>query len=247
MAISTREPLIKPVKIPAGDVEPDGDLAVPRDAYGVVVFAHGSGSSRHSRRNQYVARELQNAGMATLLMDLLTPDEEAIDAHTAHLRFNIPLLARRLVWATKFAVNHPSTLNLPVGYFGASTGAAAALVAAAKAPHQVAAVVSRGGRPDLAGDALPLVKAPALLIVGADDEVVIELNEQAMQQLRREKKLVIVPGAGHLFEEPGALEQVAGLARQWFETHLRSGGGGAMLCDDDEVYAKGREEGRRAG
>src|SRR5688572_19989852 len=174
---SIHEPLEKAVKIPAGDVELDGDLSVPRDAFGVVVFAHGSGSSRHSSRNRYVARVLQEAGMATLLMDLLTRREEEVDAYTGHLRFDIGLLADRLVWATKFVVNHPSTLNLPVGYFGASTGGGAALVAAAHARHQVAAVVSRGGRPDLAGEALRRVKAPVLLIVGGDDDVVIEMNE----------------------------------------------------------------------
>jgi pimeloyl-ACP methyl ester carboxylesterase len=247
MAISIHEPLVKPVKIPAGGVELDGDLTVPRDAFGVVIFAHGSGSSRHSSRNQYVASVLQDAGLATLLMDLLTLDEERLDAYTAHLRFDIPLLADRLVWATKFVVNHPSTLNLPVGYFGASTGGGAALVAAARAPHQVGAVVSRGGRPDLAGDALPHVKAPVLLIVGGDDEVVIELNQEALRQLRCEKELVIVPGAGHLFEEPGALEEVARLARDRFERHLRNGAGGTMLCGGEEVYAKGRQKGRRAG
>src|SRR3954447_20876963 len=189
------------IRIPADDAELDGDLVVPPDALGAVLFAHGSGSSRHSGRNKFVARVLQDAGMATLLMDLLTPDEEAVDDVTPHLRFDIALLARRLVAASGFVVNDPRTLNLPVGLFGASTGGGAALVAAAHAPHQVAAVVSRGGgpgpagggRPDLAGDALPLVKAPTLLIVGGNDDVVIELNRQAYERLRCEKRLEIVP------------------------------------------------------
>ncbi|MDB5321382.1 MAG: dienelactone hydrolase-like enzyme [Phycisphaerales bacterium] len=230
------------VQVPVDDVLLDGDLVVPANAFGVVLFAHGSGSSRHSRRNQFVARVLQGAGMATLLMDLLTREEEAIDIETAHLRFDIDMLARRLVEASRFVVNHPRTLNLPVGLFGASTGGAAALVAAAHAPHQVAAVVSRGGRPDLAGDALPLVKAPTLLIVGGEDGVVIDLNRQAYAQLRCEKRLEIVPGAGHLFEEPGALEQVAVLAREWFEVHLRSGKGGVMFSDAGVI--DGHEERR---
>jgi dienelactone hydrolase len=209
------------VRIPSGGVLLDGDLVVPENAFGVVCFAHGSGSSRHSGRNKSVARILQGAGFATLLMDLLTREEEIVDMETAHLRFDIPLLARRLVDATRFLVNHPSTRNLPVGLFGASTGAAAALVAAAQAPNQVAAVVSRGGRPDLADDALPLVKAPTLLIVGGADGVVIELNRQAYERLRCVKLLEVIPGATHLFEQPGALEQVATLARDWFTTHLR--------------------------
>jgi putative phosphoribosyl transferase len=228
------------VQVPVDNVLLDGDLVVPENAFGVVLFAHGSGSSRHSRRNQFVARMLQGAGMATLLMDLLTRDEEAIDIETAHLRFDIDMLARRLVEASRFIVNHPRTLNLPVGLFGASTGGGAALVAAAHAPHQVAAVVSRGGRPDLAGDALPLVKAPTLLIVGGEDGVVIDLNRQAYAQLRCEKRLAIVPGAGHLFEEPGTLEQVATMARDWFDVHLHSGKGGVMFSEGGVV--DGHEE-----
>jgi dienelactone hydrolase len=223
------------VRIPAEDVVLDGDLVVPENALGVVLFAHGSGSSRHSPRNKFVARVLQGAGMATLLLDLLTPAEEAIDMETAELRFDIGMLARRLVEASRFAVNDPQTLNLPVGMFGASTGGGAALVAAAHAAHQVAAVVSRGGRPDLAGEALPHVKAPTLLIVGGADEVVIDLNRQALAQLKCEKRLEIVPGAGHLFEESGALEQVAALARDWFRVHLQSGKGGAMFSDEGVV------------
>ncbi len=195
----------------------EGNLVVPVRARGVVLFAHGSGSSRHSSRNRYVAGELQEAGMATLLIDLLTADEERVDQRTAHLRFDIGLLADRLVGATDWLAEHPSTGSLPLGYFGASTGAGAALVAAAQRPHGVAAVVSRGGRPDLAGEALAQVRAPTLLIVGGDDTVVIRLNEQALAQLGgTAKQMVIVPGAGHLFEEPGTLEQVARHAAGWF-------------------------------
>jgi dienelactone hydrolase len=183
----------------------------------VVLFAHGSGSSRHSPRNRFVARALRQAGLGTLLLDLLTPLEEAEDAHTAHLRFDIALLARRLLAATDWLEKH---VDLPIGYFGASTGGGAALVAAAERP-EVAAVVSRGGRPDLAGPALPHVHAPTLLIVGGRDYQVIELNQWALQRLGgREKQLVIVPGATHLFEEPGALDEVARLAAEWFVQHL---------------------------
>jgi len=184
------------------------------------LFAHGSGSSRHSPRNRYVAQVLQDAGLATLLIDLLTPDEEQVDMRTGHLRFDIGLLAERLVGATDWLTQQPNTQNLRVGYFGASTGAGAALVAAAERPDVVAAVVSRGGRPDLAGPALARVQAPTLLIVGGNDVPVISMNDEAMAQLRAEKQLVIVPGATHLFEEPGALEEVARLARDWFLQHL---------------------------
>jgi dienelactone hydrolase len=222
------------LRIPVDDVLLDGDLVVPPNATGVVVFAHGSGSSRHSSRNKFVARVLQEAGMATLLMDLLTREEEVVDDVTRQLRFDIGLLARRLVAASQFVVNDPRTLNLPVGLFGASTGGGAALVAAAHAPHQVAAVVSRGGRPDLAGDALPDVKAPTLLIVGGEDDVVIGLNQEAYAQLKCEQKLEIVPGATHLFEEPGTLERVAELARNWFASHLR-GASGAMYAEGGVV------------
>lgn len=208
------------VRIPAGEVRLEGNLVIPDSASGVVLFAHGSGSSRHSPRNRYVAEVLQKGGLATLLMDLLTADEERVDAQTAHLRFDIGLLARRLVAAADWLTQDARTGELPVGYFGASTGAAAALVAAAVRPDRIAAVVSRGGRPDLAGDALPRVKAPTLLIVGGDDEPVIELNQKALQQLNVKKKLEIVPGATHLFEEPGTLDAVARLARQWFSDHL---------------------------
>ncbi len=208
------------VQIPAGRVTLPGDLNLPTTARGIVVFAHGSGSSRQSPRNRYVANVLNQAGLATLLFDLLTGDEEALDIRTAALRFNIELLGQRLLQATHWLAEQQAT-QLKIGYFGASTGAAAALVAAAEAPHRVAAVVSRGGRPDLAGPALPRVHAPTLLIVGGRDLTVLDLNRQALDQLRGEKRLEIVPGATHLFEEPGTLEQVARLAREWFDLHLR--------------------------
>jgi putative phosphoribosyl transferase len=211
------------VRIPAGSVTLDGNLTLPEEARAVVLFAHGSGSSRHSPRNRYVARLLNEAKLATLLIDLLTLDEEVIDARTAQLRFDIDLLAERLVDATDWLTQFPDTKHLRIGYFGASTGAAAALAAAAVRPDVVGAVVSRGGRPDLAGAALTRVKAPTLLIVGEDDVQVIELNRQALAQLRCEKQLVIVPGATHLFEEPGALDVVAQLARDWFQRHLIAG------------------------
>ena len=208
------------VGVPAGPVTLEGNLVVPADARGVVLFAHGSGSSRHSPRNRFVAEVLQEAGLATLLVDLLTTDEEAVDLRTAHLRFDIGLLAERLVGATDWLAHEADTRRLRVGYFGASTGGGAALVAAAERPDAVAAVVSRGGRPDLAGSALPRVRAPALLLVGGRDEPVIAMNQDALRQLQCEKRLEIVPGATHLFEEPGALEEVARLARDWFERHL---------------------------
>jgi putative phosphoribosyl transferase len=215
----TLEALV-PVRIGTGNVELSGDLALPTDAMGLVIFAHGSGSSRHSSRNKYVAAELNQAGLATLLFDLLTEAEEYEERYTRHLRFDIGLLADRLIAATDWAANDPRVRDLPVGYFGASTGGGAALVAAADRPTSVAAVVSRGGRPDLAGDALPSVQAPTLLIVGGDDGPVIDMNQEAMNRLRCKKRLQIVPGATHLFEEPGALEQVAALARDWFREHL---------------------------
>jgi dienelactone hydrolase len=208
------------VHIPAGPVIVDGNLTVPQSTSGLVLFAHGSGSSRHSPRNQFVARTLNNEGLATLLFDLLTPEEESVDLRTREHRFNISLLAERLVHATKWAKQQQQTRDLRVGYFGSSTGGGAALVAAAELPDDVGAVVSRGGRPDLAGDALPKVKAPTLLIVGGEDHVVIELNEQARAQMRCEIKIDIVPGATHLFEEPGALEQVTKLASDWFVNHI---------------------------
>ena len=208
------------VHVPAGAVTLDGSLTVPDTAGGVVLFAHGSGSSRQSPRNRHVAALLNEARLATLLVDLLTPEEEAIDRRTAHLRFDIPLLATRLIAATDWLQEQPATRRLRIGYFGASTGAGAALVAAAERRDAVGAVVSRGGRPDLAGPALAHVRAPTLLIAGENDPTVIELNRLALAQLRVEKRLVIVPGASHLFEEPGALDEVAWLARDWFERHL---------------------------
>ncbi len=217
---SHRDATEREVGVPLGRIALQGTLDVPRDSEGIVLFAHGSGSSRHSPRNRYVAGVLREAGLATLLMDLLTIDEEAVDARTAHLRFDIDLLAERLVGATDWLAQNPDTRALRLGYFGASTGAAAALVAAAERPDAVHAVVSRGGRPDLAGAALARVKAPTLLIVGGDDIPVIELNRRALAALRAEARLEIVPGASHLFEEPGTLERVAALARQWFEARL---------------------------
>jgi len=209
-----------PVQIQADGQVLEGDLTIPDSARGIVLFAHGSGSSRHSARNHYVAQALLEAGFATLLMDLLTLSEERIDNRTAALRFDIGLLVRRLVGATKWVAEQPDTAKLSIGYFGASTGAAAALVAAAELSHLVAAVVSRGGRPDLAGSALRRVVAPTLLIVGGEDETVLELNQRALALLPGEKKLVVVPGATHLFEEEGALEEVAGLATEWFDNYL---------------------------
>lgn len=210
----------KLVYVKVGKTILEGNLAVPNGSKGIVLFAHGSGSSRHSARNKYVAGVLQEAGLSTLLIDLLTVAEERVDAYTAHLRFDIGLLAQRLSGATDWLVDNPETRHLQIGYFGASTGAAAALVAAAKQPDAVRAIVSRGGRPDLAGTSLPDVKAPTLLIVGGDDDQVIDLNEQARENMRTECRIVIVPGATHLFEEPGKLEQVAKLATDWFRKHL---------------------------
>jgi putative phosphoribosyl transferase len=208
------------VTVASGPVTLRGLLGVPRDARGVVLFAHGSGSGRLSSRNNFVARSLQDAKLATLLIDLLTEDEERADARTGHLRFDIAFLAGRLRAATAWLAHSAETRGLKIGYFGASTGAAAALVAAAEMPDHVDAVVSRGGRPDLAGEGLSKVKAPTLLIVGSRDVPVIPLNEDAYAQLRCEKKLEIVSGASHLFEEPGTLEVVARLASSWFSKHL---------------------------
>lgn len=198
----------------------EGNLEVPDNPQGVVLFAHGSGSSRHSPRNQFVGRVLQDAGFATLLIDLLTPQEEDEDRFTGHLRFDIDLLSQRVVGATNWLGVNPVTQNLKIGYFGASTGAAAALVAAAEHPLAVGAVVSRGGRPDLARTYLTKVLTPTLLIVGLKDTQVLELNRMALSLLRGEKQIEIVPGATHLFEEPGALEKVAQLASDWFKRYL---------------------------
>jgi putative phosphoribosyl transferase len=210
------------VRILSTGVQLEGILSVPDGATGLVVFVHGSGSSRHSPRNQYVAQTLQEGGLATLLFDLLTPSEEEADLETRHLRFDIELLARRTSGVLEWLALQPYDYISKIGLFGSSTGAAAALMTAAELPHKVRAVVSRGGRPDLAGPTLPKVQAPTLLIVGSNDEVVIELNERALDQMQggENKKLMIVPGASHLFQEPGTLEYAARLARDWFQTYL---------------------------
>ena len=208
------------VEIGLADAVLHGDLILPGGAAGLVIFAHGSGSSRHSPRNRFVAGVINRAGLGTLLMDLLTEDEERVDEMTRELRFDIELLGRRVGEVVEWAGGRDELAELPIGLFGSSTGAAAALVAAAAWPGKVHAVVSRGGRPDLAGAALPRVECPTLLIVGGLDDVVIRLNEQAQQRLRCSTELVIVPGAMHLFEEPGTLEEVARLAAEWFARHL---------------------------
>lgn len=208
------------IHLPIGSVNLEGKLSIPVNAKGIVLFAHGSGSSRHSPRNRYVAEVLQEGGLATLLMDLLTPDEEVVDKRSRHLRFDIELLSDRLVGATDWLTQNADTRHVSIGYFGASTGGGAALVAAAKRPNFVRAVVSRGGRPDLAGSALPLVQAPTLLLVGGKDTVVIGMNQEAIVQMQAQTKLEIIPGATHLFEEPGKLTEVARLACQWFQQHL---------------------------
>jgi putative phosphoribosyl transferase len=208
------------VGIPAGAAALEGSLNIPESACGIILFAHGSGSSRHSPRNQLVARMLRAGGLGTLLFDLLTQEEEDMDKVTGSLRFDIGLLAQRLVHATDWLANNQETRQLKVGYFGSSTGGGAALVAASERPDIIGAVVSRGGRPDLAATALPRVKAPTLLIVGGKDFPVIGMNQEALEQLGTIKRLEIIPGATHLFEEPAALEKVAQLAREWFEHYL---------------------------
>jgi len=211
------------VSIELEDVTLEGTLVLPKNARGVVLFAHGSGSSRHSPRNRYVAQVIHSQKIGTLLFDLLTQEEEARDRYTGELRFDIPFLAERLIGATNWAVSNPEINELQIAYFGASTGAAAALIAASKLSDLVSAVVSRGGRPDLAEEALGSVRAPTLLIVGGNDEPVITMNRQALAKLHyAERKLVIIPGATHLFEEPGALEKVARLAADWFHEHFRT-------------------------
>jgi putative phosphoribosyl transferase len=215
--LSVRE---QEVLVTFGNVSLEGTLSIPENPRGIVLFAHGSGSSRKSPRNRYVADDFQKSGIATLLFDLLTPEEEIEDMATGKHRFNIDLLSRRLGGATEWILMDPEAGNLPVGYFGASTGAAAALVAAAEHPANIRAVVSRGGRPDLAGSSLQLVKAPTLLIIGGRDTTVIQLNRSALRELRVENDLIIIPGATHLFEEPGALEEVSRLAMNWFLTYL---------------------------
>jgi alpha-beta hydrolase superfamily lysophospholipase len=220
----TDTPTITPVEIRVRDVTLCGDLYIPPRPKGVILFAHGSGSSRHSSRNRYVAEVLQEAGLATLLFDLLTKQEEAEERFTGHLRFDIPLLADRLAGVTSWIDSMPELHELPVGYFGASTGGGAAIVAAAQMRDRVKAVVSRGGRPDLAGEALAHVEAAVLLIVGGNDEAVLRLNRAAQAQMTSAVAtcLDVVPGATHLFEEPGTLEKVAELAREWFLNHLRN-------------------------
>lgn len=209
------------VSFKAGNARLEGEVKVPEGATGIVIFAHGSGSSRHSPRNQFVAEIIRRGGVGTFLFDLLTTQEEIEDRYTGHLRFDIGFLAERLMEATKWIMDEEEMQNLRIGYFGSSTGAAAALVGAAQMSDIVAAVVSRGGRPDLAGDSLPLVTAPTLLIVGGDDDVVIKLNEEAYALLNCEKRLKIIPGATHLFEEPGTLDHVASFASEWFRQKLQ--------------------------
>lgn len=208
------------VSITSGAARLEGSLVVPAAAQGIILFAHGSGSSRHSPRNRYVAQVLNNAGLATLLIDLLTAEEEIIDRRTHHLRFDIGLLASRLVGATDWLQQNPMTQSLKIGYFGASTGSAAALIAATERREVISAIVSRGGRPDLAGTALTRVHTPTLLIVGGNDPIVLDLNHKALARITAEKYLQIIPGATHLFEEPGTLEQVTQLASQWFQRYL---------------------------
>lgn len=221
MTQPTHPPLAREVRMACGDAALYGDLVLPADFCGLVLFAHGSGSGRHSARNRQVAQKLQQAGVGTLLFDLLTAQEEQVDMHTREHRFDISLLTRRMQDATLWVLAQEDFKQAPIGYFGASTGSAAALIAAARLGDRISAVVSRGGRPDLAGPvALASVTAPTLLIVGGDDHGVIELNEQAFEHLQCEKRLAIVPGATHLFEERGTLEQVAELAADWFVAHL---------------------------
>lgn len=208
------------IKIPSGENCLEGLLYIPQNTLGLVLFVHGSGSSRFSKRNQYVAKILNDAGLATLLFDLLTPEEDIIDNQTAQFRFNIKLLASRLLDATKWCGQQPIFKSLNIGYFGASTGGGAAMMAAASIPDAIAAIVSRGGRPDLAEDSLEFVQTPSLLIVGEEDKHVIQLNNKAMEKLNCIKKIVIIPGATHLFEEPGALKEVADLAQNWFLNYL---------------------------
>ncbi|HUQ04772.1 MAG TPA: alpha/beta family hydrolase [Kofleriaceae bacterium] len=206
--------------IPTGDASVEGDLVTVDRSHGTVIFAHGSGSSRFSPRNRHVARALQSRGLSTLLVDLLTIEEERSERVTRHLRFNVDMLARRLVGVTAWLMTMPAHASMPIGYFGASTGAAAALIAAAHAPTQIAAIVSRGGRPDLAGDSLPAVRAPTLLVVGGSDTDVLVLNRRAQSAIRTTAQLEVIPGATHLFEEPGALDRVARVASEWFLHHF---------------------------
>jgi putative phosphoribosyl transferase len=223
--VSKRGEIEEEISLHVGKATLQGTLGVPKNPGGIVLFAHGSGSSRHSPRNRYVAHELQSNRTATLLFDLLTPEEESVDEFTSALRFDIDFLAQRLIGATHWVTGRKDLQGLRIGYFGASTGAGAALLAASKLPDVVSAVVSRGGRPDLAGDALLAVEAPTLLIVGGNDQPVIRMNQMALEKLKSaEKKLVIVPGATHLFEEPGTLEEVARIAAGWFAQHFSTTG-----------------------
>lgn len=232
MQHTDHEVIERAVTVPAARVTLQADLAVPHAAHGIVLFAHGSGSSRKSPRNREVAAELQRGKLATLLLDLLTMEEERVDAATRHLRFDIPLLASRLMAATDWVLRERDIMDLPIGYFGASTGAAAALVAAAHRRHVVHAVVSRGGRPDLAGEDLPLVKAPTLLLVGQRDVEVVGMNREALRRLGGLKELSIVPHATHLFEEPGTMATVSREALAWFERHLAGRHGGPARPSD---------------
>jgi putative phosphoribosyl transferase len=221
MPISTEQAFPEQmVQIPIGPFSLEGTLTLPEAAEGIVVFAHGSGSSRHSPRNRYVAESMHSEGLATLLMDLLSSEEEVVDLRSGHLRFDIDLLSERLITATDWLLSRPETSGLRVGYFGASTGAAAALVAAAKRSDRIRAVVSRGGRPDLAGGYLAKVKAPTLFIVGGRDTLVVDLNREAMDRMSGPKRLEVIPWATHLFEEPGALEDVSRLSQNWFLQYL---------------------------
>jgi dienelactone hydrolase len=233
------KPIEKSVRVPIGERSLDGNLAIPGNAQGLVLFAHGSGSSRHSPRNQFVAKLLQQRNLATLLIDLLTSDEEAIDSRAGPLRFDIEMLADRLVAIIEWLRTQRETSALPIGIFGASTGGGAALMAAAAQPAQVAAVVSRGGRPDLAGPVLPRVKTPSLLIVGGDDTPVIRMNRDAMAQMPGKVVLEIVPGATHLFEEPGTLERVADLAGDWFARWLTV----STSASDEKIRAPAGQRG----
>ena len=218
--VAKSERTTREVSVISAGVALSGELTIPSRARGLVIFAHGSGSSRHSPRNQSVAEVLCQSGLATLLLDLLTSQEESVDLFTRKFRFDIDLLARRLVGASEWSIGLPDTMDLRIGYFGSSTGAAAALVAAAQLQERIGAVVSRGGRPDLAESILHEVKVPTLLIVGERDERVLDLNQSALEKLRCEKTLEVIPGATHLFEEPGALEQVARMAADWFIRYL---------------------------
>lgn len=220
MSVRTKFAEVAPVELTTAGVTLHGELSIPEAATGLVLFAHGSGSSRHSPRNQFVAHMLREAGLGTFLFDLLTVEEEEADRYTAHLRFDIKLLAERLRQATHWTATQAELEHFRIGYFGSSTGGGAALVAAAEEGDLVGAVVSRGGRPDLAGESLRHLVSPTLLIVGELDEPVIRLNEEAYDWMACEKEMVIVPGASHLFEEPGTLNHVARLAARWFQDHL---------------------------